>query len=280
MATAVFFHAHPDDEAIATGGTMAKASAGGHRVVLVTATKGEHGEVEDGFLDPGEPLWRRREQETAEAARALGVHRQEFLGYVDSGMMGTAENDAAGSFWQADTDEAAERLARILREEAADVLVVYDDHGLYGHPDHIQVHRVGVRAAELAGTPKVYEGTFDRDYLRELEQMARDHQGEEGVPAVEEIEARIETSDPADTPEAAQQDTFGSPGEIITTRVDVRAYLGEKRRAMEAHRSQISETSFFLAMAPELFELTWGTEFYILRGASPGTAETDLFEGL
>src|SRR3954452_4150387 len=105
MATVVFFHAHPDDEAIATGGTMAKLAAAGHRIVLVTATRGEHGEVEEGFLDEGEALGARREQETHAAAEALGAARVEFLGYVDSGMMGTAENDGPGCFWRADIDE-------------------------------------------------------------------------------------------------------------------------------------------------------------------------------
>src|SRR5687768_14908243 len=106
MATIVFVHAHPDDEAIATGGTMAKAAAAGHRVVLVTATKGEHGEVPDGFLPDGETLAERRIKETEAAARELGVARGEFLGYCDSGMIGTPENDDPGSFWQANLDEA------------------------------------------------------------------------------------------------------------------------------------------------------------------------------
>src|SRR5436853_4691571 len=160
MATFVFFHAHPDDESMSTGGTMARARAEGHRVVLVTATRGEHGEVADGFLEPGEVLWARRVRETEAAAEILGVSRAEFLGYVDSGMMGTPTNDAPESFWQADIEEAAQRLAAILQEENADILTIYDDHGLYGHPDHIQVHRVGHRAAALAGTPKVYEATI------------------------------------------------------------------------------------------------------------------------
>ena len=133
MATLVCFHAHPDDECIATGGTMAKAAADGHRVVLVVATRGEHGEVAEGFLDDGEHLWQRRVKETEAAAEILGAQRVEFLGYVDSGMMGTPENDKPGSFWTADVDEAAGRLATILREEHADVLTVYDDHGAYGH---------------------------------------------------------------------------------------------------------------------------------------------------
>src|SRR5437588_2341023 len=163
MATLVSFHAHPDDEAIPTGGTLAKAAKDGHRVVLVFGTKGEHGEVEKGFLDEGEVLAERRVQETHRSAEILGASRVEFLGYVDSGMMGTPENEAPNSFWQADLDEAAGRLAKILTEENADVLTVYDDHGVYGHPDHIQVYRVGVRAAELAGTPRVYESTANRD---------------------------------------------------------------------------------------------------------------------
>jgi LmbE family N-acetylglucosaminyl deacetylase len=263
MATLVCFHAHPDDEAIATGGTMAKAAAEGHRVVLVSATRGEHGEVIDGFLDPGEELWQRREQEVAEACKALGVARHEFLGYTDSGMMGVPENDAPGSFWQADIDEAARRLADILDEEEADVLTVYDDTGGYGHPDHIQVHRVGVRAAELAGTPKVYEATLDNDYIKGLWARA----AELGMPLPDDV------GDPEDF-------TMGKPGHLITTRVDVTGFLDQKRQAMAAHASQISETSFFLNMAPPAFALVWGMEAYILRGAPQGTAEVGLFEGV
>src|SRR4051812_8325373 len=165
MATLVAFHAHPDDESIAMGGVMAKASDEGHRVVLVVATRGEHGEVAEGFLEPDEELWQRRVEETRACAAILGVARVEFLGYVDSGMMGTPENDLPGSFWQADVEEAAARLAAILAEEQADILTAYDEKGNYGHPDHIQVYRVGVRAAELAGTPKVYLNTINRDYM-------------------------------------------------------------------------------------------------------------------
>src|SRR5258706_5197447 len=133
MPTLVCFHAHPDDEAIATGGVMAKAAHDGHRVVLVTATGGEHGEVAEGFLDPGESLGDRRLKELAEAASILGASRLEVLGYRDSGMMGTPENDEPGSFWQADVEEAAQKLATILKEEHADVLTIYDTNGVYGH---------------------------------------------------------------------------------------------------------------------------------------------------
>ena len=257
MATLVTFHAHPDDECIATGGVMSKAAEAGHRVVLVTATKGENGEVPDGFLDDGELLWTRRVQETEAAAEILGVSRVEFLGYVDSGMMGTPENDVPGSFWSADVEEAAERLATILREENADILTVYDDHGLYGHPDHIQVHRVGHRAGELAGTTKVYEYSVDRDALREMVRLA---------------------SEAEDLPNLPED--FGVPGEMITTRVDVAAWTDRKRKAMQAHASQISEQSWFLAMDPDAFKIAFGTEMFILKGAPKGTAETDLFEGI
>jgi LmbE family N-acetylglucosaminyl deacetylase len=261
VATAVFFHAHPDDEAIATSGTMAKAAKAGHRVVLVVATKGECGEVPDGYLDAGEELSSRRVKETEDAARIIGAHRLEFLGYVDSGMVDTPENEAPECFWQADIEEAAERLATILREERADVLTAYDSNGNYGHPDHIQVHRVGVRAAELAGVKKVYENTIDRDYVIDLMQRARDF----GMDIPEE---------PVETLE------LGVPSEQITTVVDVRDHLGVKRDAMRAHGSQIAETSFFLAMPDEAFEAMWGQEWFTLRGAPPGTKETDLFDGL
>jgi len=262
MATLVTFHAHPDDESIATGGVMAKAAAEGHRVVLVVATRGEHGEVAEGFLEPGEELWSRRVEETRACAGILGVSRVEFLGYVDSGMMGTPENDAAGSFWRADVEEAATRLAAILVEEEADVLTVYDENGVYGHPDHIQVHRVGVRAAELAGTPRLYMSTVNRDFMARFIKAAQ----ENGVEMPENLD--VGGFD------------LGVGEERITTTVDVRPWLATKRAAMAAHASQISETSFFLSMAPEMFEGAFGQEWFIRAGAPAGTVETDLFTGL
>ena len=260
--TLVVFHAHPDDEAIATGGVMAKAAADGHRVVLVVATRGEHGEVPDGFLDPGEELWRRRVRETDAAAEILGVSRVEFLDYVDSGMAGREENDAPGSFWQANVDEAARRLAEVLEEEHADVLTAYDENGVYGHPDHIQVHRVGTRAAQLAGTPKLYLNTVNKDYFRR---------------SMADL-ASLDIALPGDLkPEDLD---IGLPEDRITTAVDVRQFLPAKRAAMAAHASQISETSFFLAMPPPMFEAAFGTEWFVLEGARPGTSETELFEGI
>jgi LmbE family N-acetylglucosaminyl deacetylase len=264
MATLVTFHAHPDDEAISCGGTMAKAASEGHRVVLVVATRGENGEVTDEFLPPGEPLSERRTKETEAAARILGISRVAFLGYVDSGMMGTPENEVPGSFWQADLDDAAGRLAAILTEERADVLTIYDANGTYGHPDHIQVHRVGVRAAALAGTERVYEATANRDHMAELMSQAE--------------KLGIDTSEIEN--EEFDFDDFGTPGAQITTRVDVGAFLEQKRAAMAAHASQIAETSFFLAMPAEAFTATWGLEWFIRRGAPAGTEEAGLFDGL
>ena len=265
MATMVTFHAHPDDESIATGGVMAKAAAAGHRVVLVVATRGEHGEVAEGFLDAGEELWQRRVGETEASAAILGVARVEFLGYVDSGMIGTPENELPRSFWQADVDEAAARLAAILEEEQADVLTVYDENGNYGHPDHIQVHRVGVRAAELAGTPRVYMSTMNRDYIRRLFRQA--------------IESGEELPGGDDVP-SADDFEIGVPEERITTTVDIRPWLDRKRASMAAHASQISEASFFLAMSPQMFEAGFGQEWFVRLDAPPGLVETDLFDGV
>jgi LmbE family N-acetylglucosaminyl deacetylase len=261
MATLVCFHAHPDDESIATGGTMAKAVDDGHRVVLVVATKGEHGEVADGFLRDGETLAERRVEETRAGAEALGVHRVEFLGYVDSGMMGTPENDLPGSFWTADLDEAAERLAAILREEAADVFTCYDEIGGYGHPDHIQVHRVGMRAAELAGVPKVLQATINRDHIIRLSAER----------------PRVLGDDVADMPDFADDPGFGMPESVITCYVDVAAYLERKRAAMAAHASQISDTHFMLAMPQEAFAAAFGTEWFIESGADPANPSTSVF---
>jgi LmbE family N-acetylglucosaminyl deacetylase len=264
MATWVSFQAHPDDESIQSGGTLAKAARDGHRTVLVFGTAGEHGEVAEGFLADDETLAQRRRLETERSAEILGVARVEFLGYTDSGMMGTPENDLPGSFWTAELDEAAERLATILREEEADVLTIYDSDGGYGHPDHIQVHRVGVRAAQLAGTRHVLEATMNRDHLRRLMQAA--------------VASGTIAGD--DVPEVTELDTFGRPESVITTTVDVREFISVKRASMVAHASQITESSFFLAMPQEAFAESFGWEWYIRHGAPDGHRDDDLFAGV
>ncbi|MCP3933980.1 MAG: GlcNAc-PI de-N-acetylase [Actinomycetia bacterium] len=261
MATLVAFHAHPDDEAIATGGAMLLASRAGHRVILVLATRGEVGEVDEGFLADGETLADRRTVETLAAAELLGVHRVEFLGYHDSGMAGQDTNRADHCFWRADVNEAALRLHDLLVDESVDVLTCYDSNGGYGHPDHIQVHRVGHRFAELAGVSRVYESTMNRTQIQE--QMAM---------IVEQSPEMAEEFEDVD-------DNFGSPDEVITTAVDVTSVIDDKRRAMAAHASQIDENSFFLAMAPEVFSAAFGTEWYIRTDTTPKEREVSLFGG-
>lgn len=262
MATIVSFHAHPDDESIGTGGTLRRAADEGHRVVLVFATRGERGEPTPGVLRDGEALWERRMAETFESARLLGAQRVEFLGYVDSGMMGAPENDLPGSFWTADVEEAAGRLAEILVEEQADVLTCYDEHGGYGHPDHIQVHRVGLRAAELAGTPKVFQSTINRDHILRLaaEQQAQ------GPPPPELADVGV--------PDVAADPGFGMPESVITCAVDVRPWIHRKRAAMRAHASQIGPDHFMLALPDDAFAAVFGTEWFIRAGEGPGITET------
>jgi LmbE family N-acetylglucosaminyl deacetylase len=263
VATLVTFHAHPDDECITCGGVMRAAADAGHRVVLVIATGGEHGEIVPHVLDEGETLAHRRHAETLESARILGAARTEFLGYVDSGMVGTATNTAEGAFAAADVEEAAERLATILREEDADVLTHYDDHGGYGHPDHVQVHHVGQRAAELAGTPRVYQATTNRDEMRRLMAMAR--------------EMGLGLGD-GEGPDERELEAMGTPEAELTTRVDVTPWLGAKRDAMRAHASQIAPDSFFLALPDEAFAAAFGTEWFLRVGEpTGGPFETDLF---
>ena len=268
MATLVCFHAHPDDESIATAGTMAKAAAEGHRVVLVVATRGEWGEPVPGILDEGEQLGLRRIVETHRAAEILGAARVEFLGYVDSGMMDEPTNDAPGSFWSADVEHAANRLAAILREEDCDILTIYDDHGGYGHPDHIQVHRVGARAAELADIDAVFESTMNRDHIKR-----RIREGREASPDLDGLEVPDEDD---------IGDDFGQSEDVITHAVDVREYVELKRAAMRAHASQIADEHFFLALPEEEFANSFGIEWYTAHGSEKRVGEfsTDLFDGV
>ena len=258
--TLVSFHAHPDDESIMVGGTLALAADAGHRVVLVFATRGDLGEVADGVLAPDEPLAARREVEARRAAEILGVARVEFLGYGDSGMADEPTNDAPGAFAGADLDAAATQLAEILRDEHAEVLTAYDAHGGYGHPDHIQVHHVGRRAAALAGTPRVYAATVSREHFLSLAATIGDDDVPEGV----------------EVPDPESMD-LGVADALITTRVDVSSVLERKQAAMAAHASQIPAESFFLSLSPDKFRAAFGTEWYIRLDQTPQTAETWLF---
>lgn len=261
MGTVLCFHAHPDDESMATACLLAKAHAAGHRTVLVFATRGEWGEIVPGVLADGEQLALRRTAETYASAEALGVDRVEFLGYVDSDMMGRPPNDAPWSFWQADVDHAARRLATILDEEDPDVVTCYDENGNYGHPDHIQVHRVAHRAAQLVGLPVVWEGTMNRDHLRRLmearEQLLEDGAGEMPEPS----------SEPPPI------DTLGLPESALTHKLDGSDVWRKKMESMRAHRSQIADDHFTLAMPEEAFTMAFGTEWYRAQRSGGGPVE-------
>lgn len=255
-ATIVSFHAHPDDEAILVGGTLAMAADAGHRVVLVFATRGDLGEVAEGVLAPDEALGERRAQEARDAAAVLGAARVAFLPYHDSGMAGEPTNDAPDAFAAADVEEAAGHLAALLREEHADVLTVYDERGGYGHPDHIQVHLVGRRAAALAGTPRVYAATTSKEHFLSL-----------GERLADQVPPDMERPDPEEL-------DLGVPEARITTIVDVACALDRKQAAMAAHPSQIADDSFFLALPPEAFEVVFGTEWFIRLDETPAAPET------
>lgn len=250
MATLVCFHAHPDDEAIGTGGIMVKAHQAGHRVVLVIATRGERGEIVPGVLEDGEQLALRRSAEVYAAGEVLGVDRISFLGFVDSGMMGESTNDEPWAFWQADVESAARRLAAVLQEEAADALTVYDDNGLYGHPDHIQVHRVGMRAAEIAGVTRVLEGTVNRTMANRMIAAQRDEGG-------------LELPEGTELPDVID---IGLEEHQLTHAADVRDVAPLKREALRCHRSQVDDASWFLAMPEDRFVMAMGTEWFRAHG--------------
>jgi LmbE family N-acetylglucosaminyl deacetylase len=251
MATIVFVHAHPDDEAGLTGGSMARAAAEGHRVVLVICTDGANGETPDDLGD-GETLVDRRRAESAASAEALGIAAVHRLGYKDSGMAGWPQNGDPDAFCQADVAEAGERLATILSEEAADVVVLYDWHGNYGHPDHVQVHRVGHRAADLAATPHRFEATMNRDF------MVR-HRDLSPSP---DAEVEFDPNGPMD-----DGNPLGSPEAEIGLAVDVTPFLAQKRQALAAHASQVTDIGMMLSMPPAAFDAFFGTEWYIVPGS-------------
>jgi LmbE family N-acetylglucosaminyl deacetylase len=256
MGTLVCFHAHPDDEAIATGGSMARAVKEGHTVVLVVATGGEHGEVPDD-LEPGETLADRRRRETELSCAELGVTHVEWLGYRDSGMTGWEQNGHDGAFIGASIDEAAARLAAILSKHKADVLTVYDWHGNYGHPDHIMVHKVGHRAAQLAAVEHVYEATMNRDNMRRLREVAR-------AAGLVDPEDDWDPDGPAD-----DGNPMGLLESELTHRVDVTEFVDVKRRAIQSHRSQITDTGWFAKMPEDAFAMAFGAEWYRKAG-DPG----------
>lgn len=264
MTTLLCFHAHPDDESIATGGTIARAVREGHRVVLVMATDGRHGET-PADLAASEPLHERRRAETERSAAVLGVHRLHWLGYHDSGMTGWPQNELPDAFTRADVDEAARRLADIIIAERADVVTCYDWHGGYGHPDHIQVHRVGHRAVDMVragGRPvRLLESTMNR--TRIVEMMRETLTGDDSPD--------FDPEGPAD-----DGNPFGSTEDEITMAVDVSDYVDLKRESIACHASQVGDSSMFLNMPPEMFARAFGTEWFIEPG-QPGGARPGWF---
>ncbi len=248
MATLVFLHAHPDDECLITGGTLALAAADGHRTVLVVATNGDHGEVPDD-LAPGEDLVARRRAETEASARTLGVQRIVWLGYRDSGMTGWEQNGDPANLLNAPVDEVAARLAAVLDAESADLIIGYDWHGGYGHPDHIAVHRIARRAAELRPAVRHLEATMNRDRMRESIALAR---------AAGMDDDGWDPDGPAD-----DGNPMGTPEAEISLGVDVSAHLVTKRAAVACHRSQVSDTTGILSIPDAAFAFIFGTEWYI-----------------
>jgi N-acetyl-1-D-myo-inositol-2-amino-2-deoxy-alpha-D-glucopyranoside deacetylase len=279
-------HAHPDDESIGTGATMAKYAAEGAGVTLITCTLGELGEVIPPELahlawDADGGLGEYRIGELAAACKALGVADHRYLGgpgrWRDSGMMGTPSNDWAGCFWRADVDEAAGELLTVIREVRPQVMVSYDDNGFYGHPDHIQAHRVAWRAFELADglVSKFYATTVPKSVLAEGIELMRGRQAGDSPGGANF--SNVESVD--DLP-------FGVADDEVTTQIDATAYLEAKVAAMHAHATQIAVDSPFFALSDNVGQRAFGREYYMLLagprgpGLGPHARETDLFAGI
>jgi N-acetyl-1-D-myo-inositol-2-amino-2-deoxy-alpha-D-glucopyranoside deacetylase len=275
-------HAHPDDETIGTGATMAKYAAEGAQVTLVTCTLGEEGEIllpEVAHLasDQDDALGPYRVAELAAACAALGVTDHRFLGgagrWRDSGMMGVPQNDRPDVFWQADLEEATAALVEVVREVRPQVVVSYDDNGGYGHPDHIQAHRVTVAAVAAAADPSYrpdlgtawqvgrrYETAFPKSVLQA---------GIDALRAAGDTATFLGVASADDLP-------FGNPDEEVTTEIDARAYLDRKLDAMRAHATQISVDGPFFALSDNVGHQAMGIEYFVRAGGADGR-ETDLF---
>lgn len=265
-------HAHPDDETIGTGATMAKYAAEGAHVTLVTCTLGEEGEIIPPELahlaaDREDRLGEHRVGELAAACAALGVRDHRFLGgagrWRDSGMMGAATNDDPRAFWQADLDEAAGELVKVIREVRPQVLVTYDENGFYGHPDHIQAHRVSWRAFHLAADPAFGEG--------EPWQIAKFYHTALPKSVMKRSADALRQSDVGFTPaDSFDELSFGCADEDVTTEIDARAYVEAKAAAMRAHATQITVRGPWFALSNNIGQEVLGVEHYILRAGVPG----------
>ncbi|MEV7193529.1 N-acetyl-1-D-myo-inositol-2-amino-2-deoxy-alpha-D-glucopyranoside deacetylase [Streptomyces sp. NPDC093510] len=283
-------HAHPDDESITTGATMAKYVAEGAHVTLVTCTLGEEGEVIPAELahlaaDREDCLGAQRIGELAAAMKEVGVTDHRFLGgpgrYRDSGMMGAEQNTRPGSFWSADLDEAAAHLVEVIREVRPQVLVTYDPDGGYGHPDHIQAHRVAMRAADLASEP-----AFRAD-LGEPHTIGKIYWNRLPRTVAEERFLRMTQELPHsafDTPAVVADVPGVTDDERITTEIDGTAHRTAKTAAMRAHATQVTVDEPLFGLSNLLAQPIFDVEYYeLVRGetSAEGTSrETDLFAGL
>ncbi|MFC6086593.1 N-acetyl-1-D-myo-inositol-2-amino-2-deoxy-alpha-D-glucopyranoside deacetylase [Sphaerisporangium aureirubrum] len=265
----LFVHAHPDDESIGTGATMAKYAAEGAHVSLVTCTLGEEGEVIPPELRhlSADALGEHRVGELARACKALGVDDHRFLGgagrWRDSGMMGAPSNDDPASFWRADLDEAAAELVRVVREVRPQVIVTYDDNGYYGHPDHIQAHRVAWRA---------FVKSPDPDF----------GQGEPWAPArfyatampLSVLAGGVGTG-PFELPTSVEEYGFGVPDDQVTTRVDATSALEAKTEALRAHRTQVIVDGTHFALSNDVGQPIHPVEYYTRLAGDPGPLAED-----
>jgi LmbE family N-acetylglucosaminyl deacetylase len=271
--TLLAVHAHPDDEATGTGGVLARYASEGIRTVLVTCTDGACGDGPGG-VKPGEPghdpaaVVAMRRAELDASCAALKISDLELLGYGDSGMMGWAANDAPGSFWSTPIDVAAARLAEVLQRYQPDVVVTYDENGFYGHPDHIQAHRITMAALDATGFGgKVYWTTMPRSEMARFAEIMR--------------ELGLEFDEPEPAPDAPPPVEMGLPDDEITTWVDTRDFADQKYDALAAHASQ-SDNIFFLRMGRERFAELMGVETFVRVRDTTDAAlpEDDLFAGL
>jgi LmbE family N-acetylglucosaminyl deacetylase len=283
--TLMAVHAHPDDEATGTGGILARYAAEGVRTVLVTCTDGGCGDGPGG-VKPGQPghdpaaVVAMRKQELEASCAVLKVSELELLGYADSGMLGWAENEAPHAFWNTPVAEAAARLAALIEQYQPDVVVTYDAYGFYGHPDHIQAHRITMAAMESTGSPaKLYWTTAPRSKMAEFGEVMKElgMSWDDDEPGDAETIAATRAADPSGPPPEV-----GLPDDEITTWVDTTAYSDQKFDSLAAHASQ-SENIFFLKMGRERFSQMMGLETFVrvVDGAiDPSVHEDDLFAGL
>ena len=273
-------HAHPDDETINNGATMALYASLGAQVTLITCTRGEEGEILTPELihlasSDTDSLGEHRESELASAMEALGVSDFRFLAegerkYRDSGMMGTEPNNRPDVFWQADLEEASDYLVKIIEEVKPHVLITYDEIGGYGHPDHIQAHRVAMRASEKSNwqIQKIYWNTMPKSVIAV------------GIAKMKELGSDFFGADNVDDLPFAKEDSF------VTTLIDGNSHVEAKMAAMKAHHTQISLDGPFFALSNNLGLQVWGHEYYTLvkgEKSAPFDAnerESDLFSGV